>query len=143
MILSQNPDIVIKKADKGSAIVVMNTKDNLREGYRQLSDPNFSCQLDPDPIPKIREELDETLSQMRAKGLITDDNFDHLSIDNHSEGRFYLLPKIHKKSVPGRPISSSVNHPTSRISNLFMIILKDIYPTLNHTSETTKVLLLK
>ena len=39
--LKNNPEIVLKKADKGSAVVVMNTTDYLREGYRQLSDPNF------------------------------------------------------------------------------------------------------
>ena len=46
---------------------------------------------------------------MKAKGLITEENFDYLSIDEFSEGRFYLLPKIYKKSIPGRPISSSVS----------------------------------
>ena len=34
--LTDNPEIVIKKADKGSAVVVMYTTDYLREGYRQL-----------------------------------------------------------------------------------------------------------
>ena len=37
----QNPDIAIKMADKGSAVVVLNTTDHLREGYRQLSDEKF------------------------------------------------------------------------------------------------------
>ena len=37
----KNPEIILKKADKGSAVVVMNTTDYLREGYRQLSDQNF------------------------------------------------------------------------------------------------------
>ena len=36
----KNPEIVIKKADKGSAVVIMNTTDYLREGYRQLRDHN-------------------------------------------------------------------------------------------------------
>ena len=97
--LSENPNLVIKKAHKGSAIVVMNTSDYLREGYRQLSDNDFYCKLDHDPTPSIKEKIDSILSQMRAKGLITEDNFDHLSIDNFSEGRFYLFPKIHKKEV--------------------------------------------
>ena len=39
--LKNNENIVIKKADKGSAVVVMNTTDYLREGYRQLSDQKF------------------------------------------------------------------------------------------------------
>ena len=33
--------IVIKKADKGSNIVIQNRKDYLREGNQQLSDQNF------------------------------------------------------------------------------------------------------
>ena len=37
--LAQKPDIVIKKADKGSAVVVMQTADYLCEGYRQLMPP--------------------------------------------------------------------------------------------------------
>ena len=126
--LSQNPDIVLKKADKGSAIVVLNTKDYLREGYRQLSDPEFYCKLNHDPTPKIKEKIDQTLTQMRAKGLITEDNFDHLGIADYSEGRFYLLPKIHKKGVPGRPICSSVNHPTSRISKFVDEHIKGYVP---------------
>jgi hypothetical protein len=32
--IKSNPDIIIKKADKGSAVVIMNTTDYLREGYK-------------------------------------------------------------------------------------------------------------
>ena len=39
--LKLNNDIIIRKADKGSAVVIMNTKDYLREGYRRLQDTNF------------------------------------------------------------------------------------------------------
>jgi hypothetical protein len=38
-----------------------------------------------------------------------------LIMDNPKPGRFYLLPKIHKKGIPGRPICSSIFHPTNRI----------------------------
>ena len=31
-------------------------------------------------------------------------------------GRFYLLPKIHKKNCPGRPVLSGCNTPTQKIS---------------------------
>ena len=60
--------------------------------------------------------------------LITDDHFDHLSIDSYSEGRFYLLPKIYRKGVPGRLICSSVNHPTSRISKFVDEHIKGYVP---------------
>ena len=39
--LKLNNDIIIRKADKGSAVVIMNTKDYLREDYRRLQDTNF------------------------------------------------------------------------------------------------------
>ena len=39
--LKDNPEIVIKKADKSLAVLVMNTTGYLKEGYRHLSDSNF------------------------------------------------------------------------------------------------------
>ena len=39
-----------------------------------------------------------------------------------------MLPKIHKKGVPGRPICSSVHHPTSRISKLVDEHIKGYVP---------------
>ena len=71
-LLSENPDTVIKKADKGSAIIIINSTDYLREGYRQLGDPNFYTKLDHDPTPKIKESIDKTLNQMRSKGPLDD-----------------------------------------------------------------------
>ena len=39
-----------------------------------------------------------------------------------------MLPKIHKKGVPGRPICSLVNHPTSRLSKLVDEHIKEYVP---------------
>ena len=74
----------------------MNTSDYLREGYRRLNDNDFYTRLQDDPTSAIKVKIDETLNQMRVKGLITEENFDYLSIDEFSEGRFYLLRKIYK-----------------------------------------------
>ena len=116
MELKSNPEIVIKKADKGSAVVVMNTTDYLIEGYRQLSDQNFYIKIREDPTEKISEKICKVLIEMKNLKLITEKNFEFLNIKNLTAGRFYLLPKIHKKQVPGRPICSSVGHPTCNIS---------------------------
>ena len=129
--LTDNPEIVIKKADKGSAVVVMNTTDYLREGYRQLTDIKYYTKLPDDPTDNIAQKVRETLAQMRQKGLISDKNFEHLAPVDCTEARFYMLPKIHKKGVPGRPICSSVNHPTSKISKLIDEHIKE-YATQNN-----------
>ena len=136
--LSENPEIVIKKADKGSAVVVMNTTDYLREGYRQLSDSKFYTKLGHDCTDQVATNVTQTLTKMREKGLISDKNFEHLNPTNCTEARFYMLPKIHKKSVPGRPICSSVNHPTSRISKLVDEHIKDYVPKTNSYIRDTQ-----
>ena len=126
--LTDNPEIVIKNADKGSAVVVMNTTDYLREGYRQLSDIKYYTKLLDDTTDKIPQKVRDTLAQMRQKGLISERNFDHLAPVDYTEARFYMLPKIHKKGVPGRPICTSVNHQTSRISKLVDEHIKEYVP---------------
>jgi hypothetical protein len=40
---------------------------------------------------------------------------EYLTPEDRKPGRFYLLPKIHKKNNPGRPIVSANGHPTEKI----------------------------
>ena len=108
--------------------MVMNTTDYLREGYRQLSDIKYYTKLPNDPTDTVADNVTKSLTKMRHKGLITEKNFEHLNPDNCTEARFCMLPKIHKKGVPGRPICSSVNHPTSRISKLVDEHIKEYVP---------------
>ena len=54
--LAQNKDIVIKKADKGSAVVVQNRSDYIKEGLRQLTDRNF-YRLQEENLTHIHNKL--------------------------------------------------------------------------------------
>ena len=126
--LKENPHITIKKADKGSALVVMNTTDYLREGYRQLQDEQFYQKIPGDITNKISNKIMKELLTMRSPNLFTEKNFDYLNIPNPIEARFYLLPKIYKKSIPGRPTCSSINHPTSNISKFVDEHIKKYVP---------------
>ena len=47
--LRSNEDIIIKPADKGSAVVVMDKSAYIREAERQLSDNRFDNKSDKDP----------------------------------------------------------------------------------------------
>ena len=112
---------MIKNTDKGSAVVVMNRRDYIREGYKQLSDSKFYTKLDYDPSNLVAEKL---TTEMLNEKLITEKTFDHFTDQEFCEGRFYLLPKIHKKGTPGKPICSTVNHPTGRISKYIDALIK-------------------
>jgi hypothetical protein len=54
--LQKDPEITIKKADKGSAIVVMNTIDYIFEVERQLSDTKSYISLPGDPTLSVVSE---------------------------------------------------------------------------------------
>ena len=60
--LATDTDIVIKKADKGGAVVIQNQEDYVREGERQLSDGKFYRKVDSDLTDshndKVRKQLD-------------------------------------------------------------------------------------
>ena len=114
--LCANPHITLKKADKGSAVVCMNTSDYIHEALRQLSNPVSYTMLQEDPTESYTREIRGVLFDMLNEELIDDNTMDYLDVDKARPGRFYILPKIHKPHIPGRPICSSNNHPTERIS---------------------------
>jgi len=120
-------NIVIKPADKGSATVLMNRDDYIKEAERQLNNNKYYVKrvepLSQDNAKKIHKILLEMLN----KGFISKDQLHYLSGPADYRPRiFYLLPKIHKKqstwpnqNMPeGRPIVSDVNSESYRISEL-------------------------
>ena len=58
--------------------------------------------------------------------------FDYLKPDKHKTGRFYLLPKTHKVSNPGRPIVSANGHPTEKIFEYIDFRLRLLYKRYPH-----------
>ena len=55
--LKERDDIVIKPADKGSAVVVMDKSDYIQEAERQLSDNRFYKKLDSDPTVDFTQKI--------------------------------------------------------------------------------------
>ena len=114
--LGNDPNIVIKKADKGSAVVIMNTVDYIAEAERQLSDTNFYLKQPIDLTETHSQKITEYLESMLASGEIDEKIFDSIKPQQARTARFYFLPKIHKPIVKGRPIISGNNCPTEAIS---------------------------
>ena len=65
---------------------------------------------------------------MFDKKIISEQTYKFLSEGGKRTSIFYLLPKIHKNLVepPGRPIVSSIDSPTERISMMLDIILQPL-----------------
>lgn len=139
--LKERDDIIIKPADKGSAVVVMDKSDYIREAERQLTDEKFYKKLDSDPTDNFAKIISKTLTSMHKKGHIDKDTLEYLQPENPRAGRFYLLPKIHKENNPGRPIVSANGHPTEKISEFIDFHLRPHVETLpSYIKDTTDYL---
>lgn len=104
--LKQDPDIVIKPADKGGGLVIMDTEMYKAEAYRQLNDITSYQQIDHDPTRSIARLINVTVQEALALDYISNDTAKFLIVEFPRIPTFYLLPKIHKSDYPpkGRPI---------------------------------------
>ena len=133
--LRNNNDIVIKKADKCSTIVIMDRTDYVKETERQLQGIHYRPSPPPD-MNIIHQKIMSLINEMYRKGEIDKETYNFLlqTKNNKDAAHLYLLPKTHKltpedlkdaeinglngKRVPGRPIVSQVATPTYYIGHL-------------------------
>ena len=116
--LKNDTSIVIKPADKGASIVIMNRSDYLREGYKLLTDTKFYRHVDEDLSKIHMNEIALRVKSMFQDGEIDESVKDYLIGKTYTTARFYLLPKIHKqiRPPPGRPVVAGIGSPTEKIS---------------------------
>ena len=107
---------MIKKADKGGATVVLDSKDYLEEGLRQLNDQMYYEKLDHNPMKEHEEIVTKTIERLVEEDEISEETAAKLIPSNSRTPAFYLLPKVHKDGCPGRPVVSSVKCHTEKIS---------------------------
>ena len=117
-------DIVIKGADKGSAVVVWGKKDYCEEACRQLGDTTVYELVKENPVENVLKIIDKEFISSKNKGVITQENYKYLKGMDKKLGRFYLLPKIHKRlvDVPVDPLSLTAALPRKVFQNLWIFI---------------------
>ena len=111
-------DIVIKPADKGSAVVIMDRS----QYHRQLHDTRYYSKLEAPIHTETVPMIVDLIHSLWRKKYITRAQRDYLLGDAQPRPRlFYMLPKIHKEPVawsepfkipPGRPIVSDCSSET-------------------------------
>ena len=108
--LKNRTDIVIKPADKGGALVIMNSKDYLKEGLRQLNDTNYYQKLNKDPTEDHEKLINNTIDDLVSENAINEETASLLRPNKSRTPKFYMLPKLHKEGMPGR--SMVLSRPT-------------------------------
>ena len=93
--LKGNPNIIINPADKGGAMVVLNTLAYINEGLRQLSDDKFYIETTEDLSSQHQYTINQFLNKMNEDNEINDDCLSYLLVKTLRTSQFYMLPKIH------------------------------------------------
>ena len=124
--LTKRDDIIIKPADKSSAVVVWSRPLYDAEAHRQLSDGRFYERLDHDPVKEYQQMIKSAVKQMiQANELPA--SAKNLVLQTPRTSCFYLLPKIHKENNPGRPIIvSACNCPTKNIASYLDMVMSPL-----------------
>ena len=93
-----------------------------------------------DHTPDTALEIDTFLCSLKYKYKIDDELYDFLSpVSPLRTPIFYLLPKVHKPKIPGRPIISGCDSPTSCLSISWTITSNLVCPPSPPSSKTQNI----
>ena len=114
--LRQKNDIIIIKADKGGAVTILSLEDYIADAYKQLNNTQCYKKLTYDPTKQHAETINDTIDMFKANQKLREKIADGLKPHNPKTPTLKLPPKVHKEKHPGRPIVSSINSHSTKIS---------------------------
>ena len=100
--LADDRNIVIKRADKGSCVVIWHRNDYVKGAEIQLSNQNVykSLQFKDKILTELKEKSNYFFKSLNASGIISKIEFQYITYKYKkatSPGKMFLLPKIHKR----------------------------------------------
>ena len=134
--LKKDQSRMILTADKGVALVVLNTEDYIKKAEDLLNQNTYRV-LTSDPTMKFKNKMINLLKAIKSKGGITEELYRRLYPTGAGSPKFYGLPKIHKPGMPLRPIVSSIGAVTYQTSKEVARILRPLVgKSIHHVKNT-------
>ena len=87
--LRNHPDIIIKPADKGSAIVILDKQYYVKEGGRQLQNDYFYEETETDFTGEVIHRVNLYVNNMLQRGQISQNTSKYLTTDIDRTQQFY------------------------------------------------------
>lgn len=142
--LCERRNLIIRPADKGGAIIVLDKDAYIREMGRILDDSDTYSRIPGDPTSVYKRELSLIVNEGSSFGILDKKESSFLIPLASRIPAIYYLPKIHKDPVdpPGRLIVSGIDSVTSRIGRYIDYHLQPLVrlaPSyINDTSDTIR-----
>ena len=136
--LKKDPSRMVLTADKGVALVIMNTEDYKKKAEDLLEQQHTYRPMASDPTMRLKNKLITLLKSIKAKGGIKEELYIMLYPTGAGSPKFYGLPKICKVGMPLRPIVSSIVTVTYETSKELARILKPLVGKSPHKVKNTQ-----
>lgn len=130
--IKEHQDIIITKADKGAVTVVISKDDYIKKAEDLVNDTNVYTLLKGDPTFTTQKKNNDFISLLKHNDILDEATVKRLTIHNAVTPKFYGLPKIHKVDTPLRPIVSSINSPTYKLSAFVAGVLTVAFNGINN-----------
>lgn len=120
--LKENKQIIVINADKGNKTIIMNRTEYESSMGKLVNDDTTYTEARRDPTNRIEKMVNELISTWCLNNKITDNEEAYLKTHNSVAPAIYGLGKLHKRKlgedIPMRPIVSTVQSPTYKISKM-------------------------
>ena len=91
--LSQRDEIIITKADKGGAVVIIDADDYIRKANRQLNNTDSYKKIPNGPTESNRNEVNNTINELKMQRLLDDKTTKNLQTPEARTPNFQMQPK--------------------------------------------------
>ena len=138
--LKNNKSIVIKKADKSSCYVILNTKDYETKLNEILKDDNKFIKIKRNKTEDLKKKANKLIDAANATQ--GDIKFSKI-VGDYFPGYIYGNIKTHKENNPCRPIISQIPTPTYNLAKMINNIISPYIPksyTVNSSSAFVDIL---
>ena len=107
--LKKDKSIIICKADKGNAVVLLYKLDYINKMNCVLSDTKRFKQVNYDNHIHNLDKFQKCLYYLKRKGSLEQEIYDRIRPSAAVTPTLYGLPKIHEKDCPCRPVLASID----------------------------------
>ena len=142
--LEKRKNIIIRPADKGGGVVILNKAFYHGQISDMLADKSTYSLLEQDPSHAYRQQLHVLVKKGSKLGVLTVKEQNYLTPASSKVPTIYTLPKIHKDPLnpPARPIVNSIDSVSSRMGQyLDTFLQKSVRTTKSYLKDTKDLLL--
>ncbi|CAJ0950193.1 unnamed protein product [Ranitomeya imitator] len=138
-----NQDLMVRRADKGGAVVLLNAGLYVQQNMVMLNNSNTYRRLQHDPTELFQKKLKHLLTEGFAIGALDKKLSEDLFVEHPIIPIFHSLPKIHKEVFPPtfRPIVAGIGSMGENLSTWVDMYLQPLISRLPGYIKDTKHLI--